>query len=310
MRGGGGLNTTAKTLVGGINELNTKFANYLPLTGGTLSGSITAPILNGHLSNGAAYPRGKTDLPYHEVLTWNSKVTSAQINTCLSLMVSQFYQETDAGILEIRCRWEAGSTSPSWYTGRWISRDSTVTDNSRFILTWKYDSSTGIATLKLYCKITGWTSYNFTKISEHDWGTSRNLWTFNSALYSNAYTVASIPSNETQSNPIMENNLYKTSEIDTNDKWIDGSHIYRKVFQFSTSTVSNSPGTIGNVNVGTNIRLFLRFDVCVIGNGGNNMEVNKYIVPGRYTKSTGLYSLECTSGYSTNSIIVIAEYIK
>ena len=67
--GGGALNTTAKTLVGGINELNTKFANYLPLTGGTLSGSITAPILNGHLSNGAAYPRGKTDLPYHEVLT-------------------------------------------------------------------------------------------------------------------------------------------------------------------------------------------------------------------------------------------------
>ncbi len=34
------MNTTAQTLVGGINELNTKFANYLPLTGGIITGGV------------------------------------------------------------------------------------------------------------------------------------------------------------------------------------------------------------------------------------------------------------------------------
>ena len=36
---GGALNTTAKTLVGGINELNSKFANYLAINNGAINKS-------------------------------------------------------------------------------------------------------------------------------------------------------------------------------------------------------------------------------------------------------------------------------
>lgn len=111
-------------------------------------------------------------------------------------------------------------------------------------------------------------------------------------------------------NDKINNFSYSLNETNLGIKWIDGKDIYRKVICLTNTTTSYSTNTTYSCNIGTNIGKIIRFDVLTTGNNGNNQEVNKYIERVRYTKSSGIFQIICTSGYTVNSVYCIAEYTK
>jgi len=141
-------------------------------------------------------PNGKSDLPFHNVATFTQSVASAQINTKISFLVTNFYSTEAKGILDVSIRWESGATTPGFIRPEWMIASSGI-DPNNFIVTWAITDAK-LVTIKLYAKLTGWYSFNFTKLSEHNWGSYRNEWVLNTAFYGTAYTVASIPTEETQ----------------------------------------------------------------------------------------------------------------
>jgi hypothetical protein len=88
--------------------------------------------------------------------------------------VSGFYgtSNTINGLLKAMVRYDTGGTTPGFAYLRWIAADADVTP-SNFILTYKIVSNT--VTLNIYAYMPStWTSLNFTKLSEHNWGDSDN----------------------------------------------------------------------------------------------------------------------------------------
>lgn len=106
----------------------------------------------------------------------------------------------------------------------------------------------------------------------------------------------------------IEINTYSTTEqvIGT---WIDGKPIYRKVYiPFEAKSYASGSYT---VTLDVPIGKIIRWDVLTTGNNNENQEVNKYIVPGRYSKTPNQISLDCnTSNYNTNITHIILEYTK
>ena len=101
--------------------------------------------------------------------------------------------------------------------------------------------------------------------------------------------------------------VYSTEETVVGE-WIDGKPIYRKVYiPFTTKSY-----TIGNYSlvIDSGVDKIIRWDILVTGNNNDNQEVNKYVIPTRYTKSTNTLTFECTATYSTNVTHFILEYTK
>ena len=90
--------------------------------------------------------------------------------------------------------------------------------------------------------------------------------------------------------------------------WIDGNPIYRKVLA-PFGAKQYAYGETNTINVGVSIDVLIRFDVLIKGNNNGNQEVNKYIVPGRYS-SAQTVTIECNSQYQTNQTYIILEYTK
>lgn len=108
--------------------------------------------------------------------------------------------------------------------------------------------------------------------------------------------------------PQIELPTYSTEEQQIGT-WIDGKPIYRKVYiPFEAKSYTSGSYTVTlDVPIGT----IIRWDVLTTGNNNENQEVNKYIVPGRYSKTPNQISLECnTSSYVTNITYIILEYTK
>lgn len=91
--------------------------------------------------------------------------------------------------------------------------------------------------------------------------------------------------------------------------WIDGKPIYRKALN-PYSTKNYAANEVNTINIGVNIDTLIRFDVMTVGNSSANREVNKYVIPGRYTKSSQTVTIEATTNYGTNATYVILEYTK
>jgi len=104
-------------------------------------------------------------------------------------------------------------------------------------------------------------------------------------------------------------NSFSTTEIPIGT-WIDGKTIYRKVFTLISSTTTWGAGTIKTINCGTNLDTIIKCDVITSGNNNTNKEVNKYIYAERYSKTSGTYEFNCSSGYSIQHAYVILEYTK
>ena len=108
--------------------------------------------------------------------------------------------------------------------------------------------------------------------------------------------------------PQVELPTYSTEE-QVVGTWIDGKPIYRKVYiPFEAKSYASGSYTM---TLDVPIDKIIRWDVLTTGNSGENQEVNKYIVPGRYTKISNQISLDCNiSSYNTNITHVILEYTK
>lgn len=91
--------------------------------------------------------------------------------------------------------------------------------------------------------------------------------------------------------------------------WIDGKPIYRKALN-PYGTKSYATSEVNTINIGVNVDTLIRFDVMTVGNSSANREVNKYVIPGRYTKSSQTVTIECTTNYGTNATYIILEYTK
>ena len=102
--------------------------------------------------------------------------------------------------------------------------------------------------------------------------------------------------------------VYSTSETIVGI-WIDNKPIYRKVL-IPYQTQSYAPSTSYTISVDPDIDKIIRWDVLVTGNTNNNQEINKYVIPGRYTKSSNSITIESTATYSTNITHIILEYTK
>ena len=147
---------------------------------------------------GSAYPQGKSDKPWHLVAEFTQSNASENINTGITLFVRKFTSANSTtkmqGILVIRCRYESGEATPSFYNVVWLVNNSLPVAD--FVVTYKRDNN--IVTLRLYCRITGWVAYYFNKIDEGGWNSGIDSWTLYHALNNNAYAMENIPTDETQ----------------------------------------------------------------------------------------------------------------
>jgi hypothetical protein len=115
----------------------------------------------------------------------------------------------------VQTRWESNSTSAARLWCSWAFASGINPAN--FVATWKYDTTTGIGTIKLYAKCSGWDSYNAVKLSEHSWGSPTTYW----EMYNSLGAVASIPEDETQvvstfreiKNPINTSGTVRASAV-------------------------------------------------------------------------------------------------
>lgn len=156
---------------------------------------------NTNLISGQAYPEGSSKY-YHKVATISHDLsTSGQINTALTLLVTGYYGSCNAinGLLKAEMRWETDKTTPGFANLHWITASPSVTPEN-FILT--YSITGTVVTVNLYVYMgSAWTSLNFTKLSEHNWGNSTNMfkWQFIKATKSATdYLFTAIPTTETQ----------------------------------------------------------------------------------------------------------------
>ena len=115
-------------------------------------------------------------------------------------------------------------------------------------------------------------------------------------------------------NPKLTGDIYSTSEVKTNKKWINGKPIYRKVANAQNITSQNS--TIGTVqNLDTLVKIY--------GNAYNSSFNQKYGIPNTHqdiatyyinaliTNNTNI-TLRFGSGYTGGFqyVSVIVEYTK
>ena len=182
-----------------------------------------------HLCGSRFY--GKSDKPYHLVAEYVSASANTQLNFGITLLVRKFYPSDSnySGILIIRCRYEASSTSPAFCSASWVVNNGLST--SDFIVSHKRVS--GIVTVRLYAKRTGWGSYCFSKLDEGGWSTNEDDWSLYYASYSSAYAMASIPSDETQ----------VTSQL------VDISNRAASAVKLSTSRTINGSSFNGTANI-------------------------------------------------------------
>lgn len=107
-------------------------------------------------------------------------------------------------------------------------------------------------------------------------------------------------------------NTYSTNEIDTGKIWIDGKHIYRKVFT-KTSGISTGSGNVGSISSFETLvalRGMLKAGATTSPMPSANTsdlgwQTNLYIA-----NSTGSITYEIGGNYSPVSMIVIVEYTK
>ena len=139
--------------------------------------------------------------------------------------------------------------------------------------------------------------------------------TYNKTIWENDITPVSASNMnkiedkiEALDNETVELKTYSTTEIAVGT-WVDGKTIYRKVF-IPYQTQSYAASTSYTINVGSGIDKIIRWDVLTTGNNNNNQEVNKYVIPGRFTKSSNSITIDSTATYSTNVTHVILEYTK
>jgi hypothetical protein len=121
------------------------------------------------------------------------------------MLVTGFYNTNNLinGILKVEARYTVGSTAPEFINLRWLMANSSVTP-ANFIVTHKLSSNT--VTLNLYVYLPGsWSSMNFTKLSEHNWGGSDGQfgWTFLQATSGSAHILNAIPSGETKVESVL-----------------------------------------------------------------------------------------------------------
>lgn len=141
-----------------------------------------------------AYPSGKTTNPYHLVAQYTQSINNAQMNTSISFYVSEFFSAISYGILNIRVRFEVKGSTPSFCNAAWSLACNI--DPNNFILTYKVIDN--VATIRLYCKRTGWASYAFNKIEEQSWGGEQDVWVCLNSIGINDNAYVSIPNDETQ----------------------------------------------------------------------------------------------------------------
>ena len=207
----------------------------------------------GSLYSGGVNALGKTNVPYHEIAKFEQSTNGAQINTSLHLLVTSFYSPRSRGILSVETRWEVNASSPTWLYCRWLVADPLIdkTALSAFIATWSYNSTTKIATIKLYVYAAGWQSFTFTRLSEPAWGSERNEWT----LYrnTNGEGIASIPSGETQVISVNETcanevlNLYNSNTRPSSANISSNNHGGIRKFLATSSMSTSKPIDDGHI---------------------------------------------------------------
>lgn len=206
-------------------------------------------VTNTNLQAGRAYPAGESQ-KYCKVATFTQSISSAQINTALTMLVTGFYSTNNLvnGILKVEARYTVGSTTPEFVNLRWLTANSNVVP-ANFIITHQLSSNT--ATLNLYVYLpSSWSSVNFTKLSEHNWGGSDGQfgWTFLQATSGSAYILNAIPSGETQVESVLtdiKNNAATASSAVKATQDSDGNTIKTTYLKLSGGTMT------GNINFKT-----------------------------------------------------------
>lgn len=213
--------------------------NIKTINGTSLLGSGDVVIVGGGTDkHGAAYPNGKTDKPYHKVASVSSAV-NAILDTNISFYVSEYYNDTSCGILNISLRWKANSDKFQFNRIFWSLN--VGIDVNDFILGWSIEDS--VVTCNLYVKRTGWTSYALKRIDEQAWGNPNDLWQCYNATYPNncyeaipdANTVVSVNETISVNSAITANKLSTARAIS-----LSGSVVGSTTFDGSKNATINS----------------------------------------------------------------------
>jgi hypothetical protein len=236
-----------KTLLSTKQDKLVSGTNIKTINGESVLGSGNVIIVGGGADkHGAACPNGKNDKPYHKVANVSCAV-NATLDTNISFYVSEYYNDTSCGILNISLRWTANSTNFKFNRIFWSLN--VGIDVNNFVLGWSIED--GVVTCNLYVKRTGWTSYALKRIDEQAWGNPNDLWQCYNATYPNncyatipdANTVVSV--NEIISNSvnsaITANNASTANKLTTARKIeITGSVVGSTTFDGSGIATINS----------------------------------------------------------------------
>lgn len=201
-----------KTLLSTKQDKLVSGSNIKTINGTSVLGAGNITIEGGGTDkHGAAYPDGKTDKPYHKVASVSSAV-NATLDTNISFYVSEYYNDTSCGILNISLRWTANSTNFKFNRIFWSLN--VGIDVNNFVLGWTVID--GIVTCNLYVKRTSWTSYALKRLDEQAWGNPKDLWKCYNATYPNN-CYATIPDANTvvSVNEIISNNVNTAKKLTT-----------------------------------------------------------------------------------------------
>ena len=241
------------TLANDSNQLSVTVGGQnrkLTIAYATNADTVDGQHLGTFWKHGSADPHGKSDKPWHKVATYTRNIASSQINTCLTLYISEYYNQA-YGILTIRARAESGGATLSWLKLEWSLNVNIPVTN--FIGTYKKSGNDVI--INVYANRVSWSSYSVVKIEEQTWGEPRDEWTLIHATNSsNSY--ASIPSDETQ----------VTSVICTLDNDISGNAATATKLKNTRKLWGNDFD--GTANVGDTITLDA-------GDGGRQVRITK-----------------------------------